>query len=100
MRVGPAHWPAGFRRLQCDSIGAVSGVRLIVGVIVMGVAVPATLFFLLRLHTASQFLTVAAVTFLTWGVADLLASILEKPRLKDRSPGDAIRQDWERRSKE
>lgn len=77
-----------------------SGVRLIVGVIVMGVAVPATLFFLLRLHTVSQFLTVAAVTFLTWGVADLLASILEKPRLKDRSPGDAIRQDWDRRSKE
>lgn len=77
-----------------------SGVRLIVGVIVMGVAVPATLFFLLRLHTLSQFLTVAAVTFLTWGVADLLASILEKPRLKDRSPGDAIRQDWDRRSKE
>ena len=66
----------------------------------MGVAVPATLFFLLRLHTISQFLTVAAVTFLTWGVADLLASILEKPRLKGRSPGDAIRQDWDRRSKE
>lgn len=77
-----------------------SRVRLIVGVIVMGVAVPATLFFLLRLDTVSQFLTVAAVTFLTWGVADLLASILEKPRLQDRSPGDAIRQDWERRSKE
>ena len=66
----------------------------------MGIAVPATLFFLLRLETVSQFLTVAAVTFLTWGVADLLASILEKPRLQDRSPRDAIRQDWERRSKE
>jgi hypothetical protein len=78
----------------------VSGIRLVIGVIVMGVAVPATLFFLLGLHTIPQFLTIAAVTFLTWGVADILASILEKPRLKGRSPGDAIRQDWDRRSKE
>ena len=85
---------------RCDSIRAVSRIRLIVRVIVMGLAVPATLFFLLRLETISQFLTVATVTFLTWGVADLLAAILEKPRLQDRSPGDAIRQDWDRRSKE
>ena len=36
---------------------------------------------------STQFFTVAATTFLAWGVADLLATILEKPRLKDRSPG-------------
>lgn len=66
----------------------------------MGVIVPITLFFLLGLQTPAQFLTVAATTFLTWGVADLLASILEKPRLKDRSPGQAFREDWERRRKE
>lgn len=81
-------------------MSAVSGLRLLVGVIVMGVAVPATLFFLLHLHSLSQFLTIAAVTLLTWGVADLLATILERPRLKGRSPGDAIRQDWDRRSRE
>lgn len=66
----------------------------------MGIAVPITLFFLLRLHTLSQLFTIFAVTFISWGVADLLSSILEKPRLKDRSPGDAIRQDWERRQEE
>ena len=77
-----------------------SGIRLVVGIIVMGVAVPVTLFLLLRLHTISQFLTIVAVTFLSWGVADLISTILEKPRLKDRSPGRAIREDWERRSKE
>jgi hypothetical protein len=60
---------------------------LIVGVIVMGIAVPLTIFFLLGLHTPGEFFTVAATTFLAWGVADLLASILEKPRLENRSPG-------------
>lgn len=64
----------------------------------MGIALPTALFFLLGLQTPSQFFTLAASTFITWGVADLLASILEKPRLKDRSPGAAIREDWERRS--
>jgi hypothetical protein len=48
----------------------------------------------------TEFFTVAATTFLAWGVADLFATILEKPRLKDRSPGAAIREDWERRTTE
>ncbi len=65
----------------------------------MGVAVPVTLFLLLHLHTLSQLLTIAAVTLFSWGFADLLSSILERPRLEDRSPGRAIR-DWEQRSKE
>lgn len=77
-----------------------SGPRLIVGIVVMGVAVPLTIFFLLDLSTLTEFITVAATTFLAWGVADLFASILEKPRLKDRSPGAAIREDWERRTTE
>lgn len=74
--------------------------RLVVGVIVMGIAVPVTLFLLLGLHTIANLLTIAAVTFLSWGVADLISTLLEKPRLEDRSPGRAIREDWERRSKE
>ena len=74
-----------------------SGPRLIVGAIVMGIAVPATIFFLLGLHTPSQFFTIAATTFLAWGLADLLASILERPRLENRSPGMAIKEDLERR---
>ena len=74
-----------------------SGPRLVVGIIVMGIALPLTLVFLLGLQTWQQFVTIAASTFLTWGVADLFASILEKPRLKDRSPGKAIREDLERR---
>jgi len=73
---------------------------MMVGVIVMAVGVPVTLFLLLRLHTLSQLFTLAVVTFISWGVADLLASILERPRLKDRSPGGALREDLERRSKE
>jgi hypothetical protein len=75
-----------------------SGPRLIVGIIVMGIAVPLTIFVVLGLHTLPQFFTVAATTFLAWGLADLLASILERPRLENRSPGMAIREDLERRN--
>jgi hypothetical protein len=78
----------------------VSGIRLVIGVIVMGLAVPISLFLLLRLHEPTELFTIVAVTFLAWGVADLLSGILEKPRLKDRSPGKALKEDWERRSKE
>lgn len=74
-----------------------SGRRLIVGVIVMGIGVPLTIFFLLGLRTPSQFLTVAATTFLAWGVADFLATILERPRLQNRSPGMALKEDLDRR---
>jgi hypothetical protein len=77
-----------------------SGKRLLVGAFVMGVLVPATLFFLLKLDSPGQFFTVAATCFTAWGVADLFAGILEKPRLEDRSPGRAFREDWERRQKE
>ena len=65
----------------------------------MAIGVPITLFMLLRLQTFSQLFTTAAVTFVSWGVADLLASILERPRLKDRSPR-ALKEDLERRVKE
>jgi uncharacterized membrane protein len=75
----------------------VSGRRLIIGAIGMGVILPVALFLLLDLHTLSQLFTIAASTLLAWGVADLLASILEKPRLTNRTPGGAIREDWERR---
>ena len=74
-----------------------SGIRLAVGVVVMGLLVPLALFFLLGLRTPSQFFTVAACTLVSWGVADVMAGILERPRLSDRSPTRAIREDWDRR---
>ena len=77
-----------------------SGPRLVIGIIVMGVAVPLIVFFLLDLKTPAQLFAIAATTFLAWGVADLFASILERPRLKDRSPGRAIREDMQRRQSE
>jgi hypothetical protein len=76
----------------------VYGRRLLIGVIVMGVALPVALFLLLGLQTPSQLFTIAASTFLVWALVDLLATILERPRLSNRSPGTAIREDWERRS--
>jgi hypothetical protein len=70
----------------------VTGLRLLIGVIVMGIAVPIALFFLLGLSSWSQLVTIAAATFIAWGVADLLATILERPRLQGRSPGKAIKE--------
>ncbi len=64
-----------------------SGLRLLIGVIVMGIAIPLTLFFLLGLHSCTQLFAIAAVTFLSWGVADLLATILERPRFRDARRG-------------
>ena len=43
---------------------------------------------------------VGLTIIVAWGVADLFASILERPRLRDRSPGQAFREDWERRRSE
>ena len=77
-----------------------SRLRLAIGAVVMGVLLPVALFLLLGLQTWSQLFTLAAAIFLTWGVTDLLAGILEKPRLQNRTPGGAFREDWERRSKE
>ncbi|HEV7922795.1 MAG TPA: hypothetical protein VGR02_18570 [Thermoanaerobaculia bacterium] len=74
-----------------------SGLRLAVGFIVMGLAVPLAIFFLLHLETPAHFFTVAATTFLSWGVADLLATILERPRLRDRSPARALEEEVERK---
>ena len=72
-----------------------TGKRLVIGAVVMGVIVPLVLFFLLGLKTYSQLFTIAATTFLTWGVADLLATILERPRGEKRSTREAL-QEWER----
>lgn len=77
-----------------------SGIRLVVGIITMGIAVPVMLFFLLELQRITQLLTIAAATFLTWCVTDFMATLLAKPRLKDRTPGGAFREDWRGRSNE
>jgi hypothetical protein len=77
-----------------------SGVRLIIGIIIMGVAVPVTLFFLLNLEKPSELFAIAATTFLAWGAAELLAAILDKPRLKDRTPQQVLREDLEPGSSE
>ena len=72
-----------------------SGRRLLIGAIVMGLLVPSVLFFVLQLHSPTQFFAIAATCFIAWGVADLTANILSQPRLENRSPGRALR-DWEK----
>lgn len=71
------------------------GPRLVTGILVMGIAVPLLLFYLLGLQTVSQLLTISAVTFSAWGVADLAIEVLVRPRLRDRHPRGAL-QDWEK----
>jgi hypothetical protein len=71
-----------------------TGLRLAIGALVMGVLVPMALFFLLPLSSLSQLLTASATCFLSWGVADVGVGLLSRPRLSQRSPGSALRE-WE-----
>lgn len=73
-----------------------TGVRLVAGILVMGIAVPLLLFSLLELQTINQLVTLSLVCFFAWGVADLMAAILERPRLKDRTAKGAWK-DWEKK---
>ena len=68
------------------------GIRLLIGVLVMGIAVPAILFLLLELGSFGEFFTVSVTCVLAWGLADLAATILERPRLENRTPRSAIRE--------
>ena len=70
-----------------------SGIRLAVAIVVMGLVVPATLFFLFRLSTPIQFAELATCCFFGWCVADVLGNVLSRPRLRDRTPGAALN-DW------
>ena len=70
------------------------GSRLWIGALVMGVIVPSILFFLLSLESFSDYFTVAATCFFAWGLADLAANIIAKPRLEIRTPSQAMRE-WE-----
>lgn len=76
-----------------------AGQRLLIGAIVMGVAVPSILFVLLKLTFFWQWFTIAVTCFLCWGVADFAANVLSRPRLRDRSPGSAIKE-WETSKRE
>ena len=68
------------------------GIRLFIGLLVMGIAVPAILFFLLGLGSLGELFAVSATCFLSWGLADLAARVLERPRLENRTPGRALRE--------
>lgn len=72
-----------------------SGQKLVVGVVVMGVFVPLIVGYFLELHSIGQFFTVAVTGIIGWAISDLTGTILARPRLQNRSPSDAIR-DWER----
>ena len=71
------------------------GPRLAVGIVVMGIVVPLSLWILLHLQSIGSVLIVAATCICGWAVAEVMASILERPRLKGSSPAAAIRE-WEK----
>lgn len=72
-----------------------TGKRLILGITVMGVAVPVILFLLLGLSRFNQLATITLVCMLGWAVAHLAGDILTMRRLGGRNnPVDALKQ-WE-----
>lgn len=72
-----------------------TGIRLVTGTVAMGVIVPVLLFFLLGLSRPIELFTLSATCFIGWGAADLIATILSRRRLDDRTARDALEQ-WER----
>lgn len=72
-----------------------TGTRLVTGTIAMGVVVPVLLFVLLDLSRPLELFILAMTCFVGWGIADLIATILSRKRLTDRSARDAL-ETWER----
>lgn len=56
--------------------------------------VPAILFYFLRLTEFWQWFAIASTCLLAWGITDFAATLLIRPRLKDRPPSTAI-QGWD-----
>lgn len=72
-----------------------------VGILTMGVIVPAIFYFLIPLKSLSQVVSIALILMSGWGVADFAANILARPRLQTRRerPADGEAADTERDSR-
>lgn len=69
-----------------------TGVRLWIGFLTMGIAVPLVVLFFLRNLTLSGYATVAIPAFFGWCIADFVANILSRPKIANRKPSDVIRE--------
>ncbi|MDX1583067.1 MAG: hypothetical protein R3338_05630 [Thermoanaerobaculia bacterium] len=72
-----------------------TGARLLTGAIAMGAIVPVLLFVLLDLSRPIELFVLSITCFVGWGVADLIAVILSRTRIEDRTAREALEQ-WER----
>ena len=65
----------------------------------MGGFVPFVVAVLLKLHSPFQWAEVAVPAFFGWCIAEFIANVLAKPRLANRTPGDAIRE-WDQQQRD
>ena len=72
----------------------VTGARLIIGLVTMGIAVPLVTLFFIEAYSFGSWLAVAIPSFFGWCLAEFTANVLARPRLDDCSPGKAIRE-WQ-----
>lgn len=68
-----------------------SGKRLIVGSIVMGVLAPVTIFFFLELRSLTLLAGLMATLFMGWCLTDFTATILSRSRHEGRGLSEAVR---------
>ena len=61
----------------------------------MGVCVPVTIFFFLGVDSLTRLFGLSVILFLGWALTDFFATVLSRPRLRDRSPGNALKE-WDR----
>lgn len=73
------------------------GKRLLIGLVAMGFAVPAVIFYFLGLRTAGAFATIAIPSFFGWCVAEFTANVIARPLLRSASPSAALRE-WDQPS--
>lgn len=68
-----------------------SGRRLLIGTIVMGIVVPITIFFFLEIRDYRKLAGLMVTLFMGWCVTDFIATILSRPVRTDQRATDVLR---------
>lgn len=69
-----------------------TGVRLWIGILTMGVIVPAVILFFFRTYTLAAWTTVAVPCFFGWCVAEFVANVLARPKIENRKAADVLKE--------
>jgi hypothetical protein len=69
-----------------------SGRRLWIGLVAMGIIVPLVIGYIIKLDTFGEYFAVAIPSFFGWCIVDFIANVMSRPRLENRTARGAIRE--------